>query len=131
MTYVTTSTCSSRCCRPVSAPGVKDSPLIGAIYLGSASRSLQRLRRGLARHRVGKDEALRLVGNAEHNLREADAVLRSEQGLSLDDALRDRIGDLMELDSDIAGQVEVLRAKVTRLFDNAAEAAALTPVPQA
>ena len=115
----------------VSAPGVKDSPLIGAIYLGSASRSLQRLRRGLARHRAGKDEALRLVGNAEHNLREANAVLRSEHGLSLDDALRDRIGDLMDLGSDITGQVQALRAKVTRLFDNAAEAAALTPIPQA
>jgi len=74
---------------------------------------------------------LRLVGNAEHNLREADAVLRSEHGLSLDDALRDRIGDLMDLGSDITGQVQALRAKVTRLFDNAAEAAALTPIPQA
>jgi hypothetical protein len=117
--------------KAVSGPGVKDSPLIGAIYLSSAWRSLQRLRRDLARHRIGKGEALRLIGNAEHNLREADAALRSEHGLSLDDALRGRIGDLMELGSDITGQVQVLRAKVARLFDNAAEAASLTPVPQA
>lgn len=116
--------------KAVSGPGVKGSPLIGAIYLSSTWRSLQRLRSGLARHRIGKGEALRLIQNAEHNLREADAVLRSEHGLSLDDALRDRIGDLMELGSDITGQVQILRAKVARLFDNAAESAALTPVPQ-
>jgi hypothetical protein len=116
--------------KAVSGPGVKDSPLIGAIYLSSAWRSLQRLRNGLARHRIGKSEALRLIRNVEHNLREADTVLRSEQGLSLDDALRDQIGDLMELGSDITGQVQILRAKVARLFDNAAETAALTPVPQ-
>ena len=115
----------------VSATGVKDSPLMGAIYLGSASRSLQRLRRGLAKHRAGKEEALRLIGNAEHNLQEADAVLRSEQGRSLDDVLRDRIGDLMDLGSDITSQVQVLRAKVTRLFDNAPETAATAPVPHA
>jgi hypothetical protein len=112
-------------------PGLKYSPLIGAIYLSSAQRSLQRLRSGLARHRAGRREALRLIGNVEHNLREADAVLRSEQGLSLDDALRDRIGDLVDLGSDITGQVRALRGKVTRLFDDAAEAAELTPVPQA
>jgi hypothetical protein len=115
----------------VSAPGVKDSPLIGAIYLGSASRSLQRLRRGLARHRAGKEEALQLIGNAEHNLQEADAVLRSEQGRSLDDVLRDRIGDLMDLGSDITGQVHALRGKVTRLFDDAPESAAPAPAPHA
>jgi len=117
--------------KAVSGPGVKDSPLIGAIYLSSAWRSLQRLRSGLARHRIGKGEALRLIRNAEHNLREADTVLLSEQGLSLDGAMRDRIGDLMEVGNDITGQVQILRAKVARLFDSAAETAALTPVPQA
>jgi hypothetical protein len=117
--------------KAASGPGVKDSPLIGALYLSSAWRSLQRLRSGLGRHRVGKGEALRLVRNAEHNLREADTVLRSEQGLSLDDALRDRIGDLMELGSDITGEVQILRVKVVQLFDSAAQFAVLSPVPQA
>ena len=71
--------------KAVSGPGAKDSPLIGGLYLSSAWRSLHRLRSGLATHRVGRGEALRLIRNAEHNLREADTVLRSEQGLSLDD----------------------------------------------
>jgi hypothetical protein len=62
---------------------------------------------------------------------QAHTVLQSEQGLSLDDALRDRIGDLMELGSDITGEVKVLYAKVAQLFDNAAQAAVLTPIPQA
>jgi hypothetical protein len=117
--------------KAVSGPGAKDSPLFGGLYLSSAWRSLQRLRRGLAVHRIGKGEALRLVQNAEHNLREADTVLQSEQGLSLDDALRDRIGDLMELGSDISGEVQILRTQVVQLFDNAAQVTVLSPVPQA
>jgi len=113
----------------VSGPGEKDSPLFGSIYLGAASRSLQRLRTGLAKHRTGKAEALRLAGNAEHNLREADAALQSERGLTLDDAMHERIGDLMDIGTDITGQVQILRRKVAWLFDNAPDAAVLTPVP--
>jgi hypothetical protein len=117
--------------KAVSGPGAKDSPLIGGLYLSSSWRSLQRLRRGLAAHRIGRGEALRLARNAEHNLREADAVLRSEQGLSLDDALHDRIGELMGLGSDISSEVQILHTKIARLFDNAAQISALTPVPHA
>jgi hypothetical protein len=117
--------------KAVSGPGAKNSPLIGGLYLSSGWRSLQRLQSGLDKHRIGRGDALRLIRNVEHNLLEADTVLRSEQGLSLDDALRDRIGHLMELGSDITGEVQMLRAKVAQLFDNAAEVAVLTPVPQA
>jgi hypothetical protein len=115
----------------VSGPGEKDSPLIGSIYLGSARRSLERLGGGLAKHRASKGEALRLVRNAEHNLREADAALRSELGRSLDHVLRSRIDDLVELGGDVSDQIQVLYAQVARLFEDIAEPAALTPVPQA
>jgi hypothetical protein len=104
-------------------------PLLGAMYLNAARRSLQRLRDTLAKHRIGRGEALRLIAHVEHNLREADTILRAQHGLSLDDALHDQIGDLMQLSGDIAGQIQVLRLKVTGLFDDAAEPAALTPIP--
>ena len=114
-----------------SRPGEKDSPLIGSVYLSSARRSLERLSIGLTKHRVGKSEALRLVTNAEHNLREADSVFRSELGRSLDHVLRSRIDDLVELGGDVSDQIKVLHAQVTRLFDDIQEPAALTPVPLA
>jgi hypothetical protein len=115
----------------VSKPGENGSPLIGSIYLGSASRSLDRLGSGLAKQRLGKNEALRLVGNAEHNLREADAALRAELGRSLDHVLRGRIDDLVELGGDVIGQVRALSVQVKRLFDTATEPAVPSTVPQA
>jgi hypothetical protein len=114
-----------------SRPGENGSPLIGSIYLGSARRSLDRLGSGLAKQRLGKSEALRLVGNAEHNLREADAVLRSELGRSLDHVLRGRIDDLVELGGDVVGQVQVLSVQVRRLFEDTVEPAVPSKIPQA
>jgi hypothetical protein len=106
------------------------SPLMGTIYLSTARRSLRRLRDGLTKHRLSRNDALRLIGNVEHNLREADAVLRAEHGLSLDEALHDRIGELRELGKDIAGQIQTLRTAVAQLFDEAPDAAQLAPMPR-
>ena len=99
------------------------SPVLGTLYLSTARQSLLRLRDGLSGRRLSKNDALRLIGNVEHNLREADAILRTEHGLSLDEALHDRIGELRELGGDIASQIQILREKVARLFDDAADPA--------
>lgn len=105
------------------------SPEIGRMYLSEAQRSLRRLRDGLSKHHLGKGEALRLIDTAEHNIREADVVLRRESGRSLDDALQGRIEELRDLGSDIAGQILTLRGSIGRLFDEATDIAALTPLP--
>jgi hypothetical protein len=106
------------------------SPLLGTIYLNVARRSLQRLRNGLAKQRTSRDEAMRLIGHVEHNLQQADAILRSQYGLSLDDALHARIGDLVGLSGDIADEVQILRREVARLFEGTAVTAAMTPAPR-
>jgi hypothetical protein len=106
------------------------SPFLGTIYLSTARRSLRRLRDGLIKHRLSRNDALRLIGNTEHNLREADVALRAEHGLSLDEALHDRIGELRELGNDIAGQLQTLRHSVAQLFEEATDTAELTPMPR-
>lgn len=103
------------------------SPALGTIYLSAARRSLRRLRDGLTKHRLSRNDALRLIGNVEHNLSEADAVLRAEHGLSLDEALHDRIGELRDVGNDVTDQIQTLRAAVARLFDEATNIAKLTP----
>jgi hypothetical protein len=105
------------------------SPLMSTTYLTAARVSLRRLGRGLADRRLGKSEALRLIGHIEHNLREADRILRAQYGMSLDDALHRRIGELAELEGDIARHMRTLRQKITGLFDDAADPVALDPVP--
>jgi hypothetical protein len=104
------------------------SPVLGTFYLSTARRSLLRLHNGLGGRWLGKDDALRLIGNVEHNLREADTVLRTEHGQSLNEALHGRIGELMEVGSDISSHIRTLREKVVQLFDDAPDLAVFTPV---
>lgn len=106
------------------------SPVAATLHLSTARYALLRLRSGLNGRRLSRSEAMRLIGNVEHNLREADAVLRTELGSSLDDALRGRIGELRELGDDLSGQLQTLRYKVTQLFDDAADRASVTPAPR-
>lgn len=106
------------------------SPLLGATYLTAARTSLRRLGRELAARRLGKGEALRLIGHIEHNLQEADHVLRAELGLSLGEALHRRIGELAELGQDLEQQMRVLRRRVEQLFEDANEPQVLAPSPR-
>lgn len=106
------------------------SPVVATMHLATARRSLLRLRGGLSGRRLDRNDALRLIGNVEHNLREADTVLRTEYGLSLDEALHDRVGELRELGGDLTGQIQALRRRIVVLFDDATDPTSLTPIPR-
>jgi hypothetical protein len=86
------------------------------------------LHEGLVARELSRVDALRLVSNLQHNLREADALLHEEQGNSLTDALRDRVAELRELGGDISTHVEAIRDQIVRLFDDADKSVEVTPV---
>ena len=69
-------------------------PVVTRTYLTMSRQFLLQLRAGLQARRISLREALDLISHVRHNLREIDQVLRRHHGLSLDDALRDRIGEL-------------------------------------
>ena len=77
---------------------------------------------------LSRTDALRLVNNLQHNLREADILLHEEQGNSLTDALRDRVTELRELGGDISAHAEAIRDQIVRLFDHADDSVEVTPV---
>lgn len=102
-------------------------PFMGGIYLNTARRYVWRLRDGLTGQHLQKDEALRLVGVIEHNLREAEKLHRRQSGLPLDEVTRNHIGDLVELGSDITEQGPELRRLIIHLFDEAEASIDLIP----
>jgi hypothetical protein len=102
-------------------------PFMGGIYLNTARRHIWQLREGLAGQRLQKDEALRLVGLIEHNLREAEKLHRRQSGLPLDEDTLSQIGDLVELGNEITGQGTELRQLIIRLFDDAQDTTRLVP----
>ena len=104
-------------------------PVVTRTYLTMSRQFLLQLRAGLQARRISLREALDLISHVRHNLREIDQVLRRHHGLSLDDALRDRIGELMEIGTDMTEQMQTLEDSVVRLFDAADEPAVLAPVP--
>ena len=55
--------------------------------------------------------------------------MRRHRGLSLSEALHERIGELAEINTDITEQVKRLEVSVNRLFDTEHEAAELVPHP--
>lgn len=102
-------------------------PIVTATYLTASRQFLLQLRTGLRARRLTRWDALTLISNVQHNLRQIDAVLSRHHGLSLDAALHERIRELAEINTDIIGQAERLEASVDRLFDNEHEATELIP----
>ena len=102
--------------------------IVATVYLPAARRALRRLHGGLVARELSRTDALRLVGNLQHNLREADTLLHEEQGNSLTDALRDRVAGLRELGGDISAHVDAIRAQIVRLFDDADASVEVAPV---
>jgi hypothetical protein len=105
------------------------SPQVGVLYLKMARQFLLQLRMGLAGRRLSRARAMELVGTIEHDLGEADKILRAQQGLSLRDAVRTRIGELRDVGGDLDQQVQRLRGKVLSLFADVEDPASRSPIP--
>lgn len=91
--------------------------MLGQMFLGSARRFLAELREGLLARRLAAGDARRLLTSVNHNLRQAEQVLRDQQQAPLDEAVSRRIGELRELTADLSEQMDAVRRDVMRLFD--------------
>lgn len=99
------------------ATGSRRSAMLGALYLAATRRILFELRTGLAGRRLAKEEAQRLLGGAEHNLRQAAHTLDAQQRATTKKASRDWIAELRDLTSHLSAQLPTVRADVMRIFD--------------
>jgi hypothetical protein len=105
------------------------SPQQGVMYLTMARQFLLQLRIGLSARRLTQARAVQLVDAIAHNLTETDKILRAQQGMSLHDAVRARIGELRDIGGDVNHQTQRLREKVLRLFTDVDEPALRSPLP--
>jgi len=105
------------------------SPQQGVMYLTMARQLLLQLRIGLTARRLPQVRAIQLVEAIAHNLAETDRILRAQQGMSLQDAVCARIGELRDIGGDLNHQVQRLREKVLRLFTDVDEPAPRAPIP--
>jgi hypothetical protein len=83
--------------------------LLGAEYLTAARRYLFELRDGLQNRWMTAEDAFRLLTNTRHALHEADSILRRQRGMSLEQSILARIGDLQQLNTDLLGQLDAMR----------------------
>jgi hypothetical protein len=105
------------------------SPQLGVLYLKMVRQFLWQLRVGVTGRRLSRARAIQLVATIEHDLSEADRILRAQQGLSLQEAVRIRIGELRDVGGDLNPQVRRLREKVLSLFAHVEDSAPRSPVP--
>jgi hypothetical protein len=113
----------------VSTSDKDTSPQQGVMYLKMARQFLLQLRIGLTARRLTHVRAIQLVDTIAHNLTETDRILRAQQGLSLQDAVHARIGELRDIGGDVNHQTQRLREKVLRLFTDVDEPAPRSPIP--
>lgn len=102
-------------------------PIVTITYLTASRQFLLQLRTGLRARSLTHRDAFNLISNVHHNLRQIDLVMRQHHGLSLDQALHKRIGELTEINTDITEQMKRLEASVNHLFDTEHEAVELVP----
>lgn len=102
-------------------------PIVTITYLTTSRQILLQLRNGLRARSLTHWDAFNLISNVHHNLHEINLVMRHHHGLSLDEALHKRIGELAEINTDITEQMKRLEASVNRLFDTEHEAVELVP----
>lgn len=105
------------------------SPQQGVMYLTMARQFLLQLRIGLTARRLPQVRAIQLIDTIAHNLTETDRILRAQQGVSLQDAVHARIGELRDVGGDLNHQTQRLREKVLRLFTDVDEPAPRSPIP--
>jgi hypothetical protein len=98
-------------------------PFSGSSYLDLASDNLVQLRAGLASRTMTRHEAEQLTSDIQSQLSQADRLLRSQHGTTLDDMAsgHDRRSE------SLTGQARVIREMVARLFEPGHDLA-LTPV---
>jgi hypothetical protein len=113
----------------VSTSDEDTSPQQGVMYLRMARQLLLQLRIGLTARRLTHVRAIQLVDTIAHNLTETDRILRAQQGLSLQDAVHARIGELRDIGGDVNHQMQRLRGKVLLLFTDVEEPAPRSPIP--
>jgi hypothetical protein len=107
-----------------------DGPSMQAgFYLTAAQRFLFELRSGLAGRSLSAQDAFRLLSTVSHDLQEADRTLRGEQRLPLASPVLTRLGEMRELTTELAGQMDALTEEVMRLFGHSKDPAVVT-VPQ-
>jgi hypothetical protein len=92
------------------------SPQLSVLYLKMVRQFLLQLRVGVTGQRLSRARAIQLVATIEHDLSETDQILRAQQGLSLQEAVRIRIGELRDVGGDLNQQVQRLREKVLSFF---------------
>jgi len=105
------------------------SPQLGVLYLKMVRQFLLQLRVGVTGRRLSRARAIQLVATIEHDLSETDQILRAQQGLSLQEAVRIRIGELRDVGGDLNQQVQRLREKVLSLFAHIEDPASRSPIP--
>jgi hypothetical protein len=105
------------------------SPQLGVMYLRMARQFLLQLRIGLSARRLTQARAIQLVDTIAHNLAETDKILRAQQGISLQDAVHARIGELRDIGGDVNHQAQRLREKVLHLFTDVEEPTPRSPIP--
>lgn len=99
------------------------------LYLTAARQFLFELRSGLVGRSLTAEDAFRLLSTVSHDLQEADRTLRGEQRLPLARPVLTRLGELQELTTELAGQMDALTEQVMRLFGHSKDPA-VVPAPQ-
>ena len=97
-------------------------------YLTAARQFLFELRSGLAGRNLAAEDAFRLLSTVSHDLQEAGRTLRGEQRLPLAVPVLTRLGELQDLTTELAGQMDTLTEQVMRLFGHS-EDPAVVPAP--
>jgi hypothetical protein len=99
-----------------------------SMYLTAARQFLFELRSGLADRSLAAEDAFRLLSTVRHDLQQADRTLRGEQRLPLPGPVLTRLGELRELTTELAGQMDALTEQVMRLFGHSKDPAVI-PAP--
>ncbi|MEU8104490.1 hypothetical protein AB0C18_12300 [Nonomuraea muscovyensis] len=108
---------------------IGEGPVLYGSHVMTARQYLMQLRIGLSQRQLNGWYALNLLQLVKHALAEADRAIRLRDGQSLEQTLRDRIGELREINTDLDQQLAILRDKIIRLFNDANDPASLTPIP--
>ena len=104
-----------------------DDPFAGGAFVEAARPVLMQLRLGLAGRTLARDDAARILGHVRDSLDETDQILQAQDGSSLDEVIRARLGSQAEFGGSLIEQMLVLAEMIMRLYEDAGYAASLEP----